>query len=125
MKQLLKITALLLIMMIVPVLCSGQGFNEILDLIKNTESWEQLFALYDVLATALIILVTELSKYIPWLKNVKGKYLAALVTVIILVSGAIMFGIGSFNSPLVIFSVVTIIYDKFIKKETAKSKVSR
>jgi len=121
MSKLSKFLMLITVILMTPFLVAAQIEGiPIVDSILNAESWTEILGLYDAIMIAFTLLVTQLGKYIPIIKTIPSKWKAIVVTVIVVIAGILLFGVQSLVSPIVIWAVATMLYDKFVKTEEIK-----
>jgi hypothetical protein len=108
------------VLMLFTISLQAQNPLDIIDQIKEADSWIALVGLYTTIVGALSMLFTSLMNLIPGLKSIRGKYLAGISVAVIVLSGIGMFGIGSLWSTPVIWSIITLIWDKIFKAEDPK-----
>jgi hypothetical protein len=97
----------------------AQNPLQVIDAVKNAESWTEIFGLYEMIYVVVTLVLTQLSKFVPVIKDVSGPWKAVIVTIIVVVAGALRFGATSLGTPVVIWALVTLIYDKLVKPKSA------
>ena len=121
MKKFAKLIMLSVLFMIVCISYAvGQDSTnpiDIIDAIKDVGSWGDIVGLYEMILGGLVLITTQLAKYVPKLNQIKGIWLGLLVTVIIVVVGILKFGVESVGNAPVIWLIATFLYDKFVKKD--------
>lgn len=111
--------------LLLAVVASGQSGNPFdwIDLINNADSAEAIFALLSTISAGLTMLVTQVAKYIPGIKELKGKYITLLALAIVVIAAAIKYGTNVLWTAPFIWMVATTVYDKFFKPEKPKGPI--
>ena len=114
------ILLLLLITGFVTTQIAAQSPGDVIDGIKNANTWTEVLGLYDLISMALILILTQISKFVPGVNKITGPWRALIVTIIIVLIGAIKFGAASLGTPVVIWAIVTLVYDKLLRPKVSK-----
>lgn len=120
-----RIAFILFLFLFMPLVMISQTPGEVLDSLKGAETWQDLFGLYEIVMIGLTLILTELSKFVPFFNKIKGPWKAVVVVAILVIAGALKFGITSIASPAIIWVFASMIYDKLIKskdKEATSTK---
>ena len=110
-----KFFLLLMITMILAPFVSMANPGDIVDAVKEAQSWEDLLSLETAIYTAVITLGGYISAFIPGINAIENGTWRVLVFAIIVITASVMFGIGNVWLGAISYFFSTSLYETVLK----------
>lgn len=123
MKYIVKHLGVLVLVLISVVIISAQPESpqEVVDAIKNSETFQDLIGLENAIMSLLIILGGYLSPFLPWVRNLPNATYRVLAVAIVIVAGFVVFGTSVWSGAITYF-FSTSVYEVFLKRVVPTKK---
>ena len=90
--------------------------KDIIDGIKDAESWTDLLGYESAIYSLIILIVGWFSSWIPGLKNISSGVYRVLVLAILVIAGGLVLGFGNVWQGAIAYFFSTSMYEIFLKK---------